>query len=66
MPVTVAETIEINGQTAFIQEGRTEVGQHTLVFLYVEGEIYVFQYHAANRFFDTYRPYFIEMVKSIS
>jgi len=67
MPIALAETMTINGQTAFIQEARSDAGgQSTLVFVYADGEIYVFQYHAGDRFFDAYRPYFIKIMESIS
>jgi len=67
MPVALAEMITVNGQTAFLQEARSDTGgQSTLAFVYANGEIYVFQYHAGDRFFDAYRPYFIEMLARIS
>jgi len=66
VPTRLAEIMTINGQTAFIQEARSDTGgQNTLAFVYADGEIYVFQYHAADRFFEAYHPYFIRMMESI-
>jgi len=66
-PFGASERIIINDTTAFIKEARhnSRGGRDIFAFIYANSEIYVFQYHAIDRHFDTYLPYFIDILESI-
>jgi len=68
IPTGAYETMSINGVPALLQEATNQNGRNLLVFMKgdADHEAHIMRFHAReDSHFETYRPYFIEILESI-